>query len=683
MARPTPRRAAKPSPRPKKGIRRGVEGSKKAQDQHARGNAAAQNESDVPVADMSGVAQGNIEASAIKSVNTSQASARRTRGQLRSDQDSSGAPRRVEKDTQHPVPTRRNRHRAQTPDVARDHVNDAELAPHEIAALQNATVDPSDQMNASETGKTRRGKATQHLRGDISENNSRDNGDRRSDDAEDGVQAGQNQENAPNGEKEEQQPPKKTKGRRRAPTPEGAEDYEIDEDVMLGELTHRSRLGKMGRLSKTERSMRNVDWDQVKRQRKQEEEEQLEEAYRKVEAAERGEEEEPEQEEQHQDEEQQEPERMEDQPQEQPRRRRKRRRQEQEGQEDQEQTTDRPEELQPENRRKRRRRKPAEQDREAEEQPQNIQGGIILTVNEQGQIIADPSSLQEGARQDAEMRAQAETPPQEEPPQAEEEITRHFNTHTHIFKNRRDPVEKLPLVHKPKSWNEEATEEFYEALRMFGTDFFIISKMFAGKTRHQIKLKFSREERENPERINAALIHERKPMSLEKYASATGKDVDSFIKDPQEFYGKLQAEESQRREAIYQERMQAKEAAKEKKEAAIRKQEEAKQRKEERKRIRKEKKRKKEEQKNKRRKRGKVMEEPTAKVQGEAHGAGAEGEAEDVAMPVDEHVDGGEVDVLDTVEGAGDDGDQGDDAAEVAEWADPGYNDDVHGDDDG
>ena len=296
--------------------------------------------------------------------------------------------------------------------------------------------------------------------------------------------------------------------------------------------------------------------------------------------------------------------------------------------------------------------------------------------------MADPNSLQEGARQDAEMRAQAETPPQEEPPQAEEEITRHFNTHSHIFKNRRDPVEKVPLMHKPKSWNEEATEEFYEALRMFGTDFFIISKMFAGKTRHQIKLKFTREERENPERINAALIHERKPMSLEKYASATGKDVESFIKDPKEFYGKLQAEESQRRESIYQERMQAKEAAKEKKEAAIRKQEEAKQRKEERKRIRKEKKRKKEEQKNKRRKRGKVMEEPTAEVQGEAQDAGAEGEAEDGAMPADENVDGGEGDVMDTVEGAGDDGDQGDDAAEVAEWADPGYNDNADGNDD-
>ncbi|KAH7037732.1 uncharacterized protein B0I36DRAFT_314710 [Microdochium trichocladiopsis] len=56
------------------------------------------------------------------------------------------------------------------------------------------------------------------------------------------------------------------------------------------------------------------------------------------------------------------------------------------------------------------------------------------------------------------------------------------------------------------SWTEEETEKFYNYLQMFGTDFETISHMFPGKNRRMVKLKFNREERLRPNRINAAVM---------------------------------------------------------------------------------------------------------------------------------------------------------------------------------
>ncbi|KAI5303544.1 Transcription factor TFIIIB component B, partial [Ascosphaera atra] len=59
---------------------------------------------------------------------------------------------------------------------------------------------------------------------------------------------------------------------------------------------------------------------------------------------------------------------------------------------------------------------------------------------------------------------------------------------------------------KAESWDEALTDLFYRGLRMFGTDFMMISKMFPGRNRRQIKLKFSNEERKNPLRIKETLL---------------------------------------------------------------------------------------------------------------------------------------------------------------------------------
>ncbi|KAG6087560.1 hypothetical protein E4U15_007734 [Claviceps sp. LM218 group G6] len=75
----------------------------------------------------------------------------------------------------------------------------------------------------------------------------------------------------------------------------------------------------------------------------------------------------------------------------------------------------------------------------------------------------------------------------------------------------------------PNIWTEPETELFYRGLRMFGTEFEMISKMFPGKQRRHIKLKFNREERHNPARIDAAVMGEKTiKMDLDEYQAFTG-----------------------------------------------------------------------------------------------------------------------------------------------------------------
>ncbi|KAL8945353.1 MAG: hypothetical protein Q9211_000123 [Gyalolechia sp. 1 TL-2023] len=77
---------------------------------------------------------------------------------------------------------------------------------------------------------------------------------------------------------------------------------------------------------------------------------------------------------------------------------------------------------------------------------------------------------------------------------------------------------------KPQSWPEEVTDEFYEALGMFGTDFGMIGRMLR-KTRRAIKLKFNREERVDPTRINQALLGARIAVDLVEYSRRAGEEI--------------------------------------------------------------------------------------------------------------------------------------------------------------
>ena len=180
-------------------------------------------------------------------------------------------------------------------------------------------------------------------------------------------------------------------------------------------------------------------------------------------------------------------------------------------------------------------------DRAARERESAHHGGPQLRIVN-GQMVVDQASLIVDRR--AEASRTEDTLEEVE----EDDLTARVNSHSWLYDNRRDPAERgRPL--KSDRWTTDQTEAFYDALRMFGTDFYIISRMFPGKTRRQIKLKFVREEKSNPTAVKAALVGETVPMDFDAYLVATGQEEDSF-KDPKELEAELQAEDDKHKEEI-------------------------------------------------------------------------------------------------------------------------------------
>ncbi|KAF9673368.1 hypothetical protein SADUNF_Sadunf10G0016700 [Salix dunnii] len=62
-------------------------------------------------------------------------------------------------------------------------------------------------------------------------------------------------------------------------------------------------------------------------------------------------------------------------------------------------------------------------------------------------------------------------------------------------------------------WSKQDTELFYEGIQQFGTDLSMIQHFFPGRTRHQVKLKYKKEERQNPLRLHEALSRRPKDNS--------------------------------------------------------------------------------------------------------------------------------------------------------------------------
>ncbi|KAL7147143.1 hypothetical protein ABFS83_06G088300 [Erythranthe nasuta] len=82
-----------------------------------------------------------------------------------------------------------------------------------------------------------------------------------------------------------------------------------------------------------------------------------------------------------------------------------------------------------------------------------------------------------------------------------EDTTLYFNYQTYMDKT-------------PKSrWSKQETELFYEAMGQFGTDLSMIQQLFPGRTRRQIKLKYKKEERQQPLRLREALTNRSKDLS--------------------------------------------------------------------------------------------------------------------------------------------------------------------------
>ncbi|KAJ5280017.1 hypothetical protein N7478_005389 [Penicillium angulare] len=148
----------------------------------------------------------------------------------------------------------------------------------------------------------------------------------------------------------------------------------------------------------------------------------------------------------------------------------------------------------------------------------NATGPVMRIVN--GEIVLDASSLQVDRHADAERDAGDMITVEEN------QLTRKINQSTYGKRT------------KTESWDEEMTDLFYRGLRMFGTDFQCISKIFPGRSRRQIKLKFNNEERKDPQRIKDTLFGPRETIDLASLEQMTNVIFD----DPQVVQRELDAE---------------------------------------------------------------------------------------------------------------------------------------------
>lgn len=151
-----------------------------------------------------------------------------------------------------------------------------------------------------------------------------------------------------------------------------------------------------------------------------------------------------------------------------------------------------------------------ERERQEESVAQNVPNTIIVD----GQIRIDEDSLQIDRHAAAAIERAAEQLEAVD----ESDLTRKVNSGSWMKRDRSG------------GWNALLTERFYDGLRMFGTDFEMISKMFPGRTRHKIKLKFVKEEKVSYERIRATLLGQPIPVDLPEFEKMAGTEFD----DPQE-----------------------------------------------------------------------------------------------------------------------------------------------------
>lgn len=161
-----------------------------------------------------------------------------------------------------------------------------------------------------------------------------------------------------------------------------------------------------------------------------------------------------------------------------------------------------------------------------------------------GQIQIDESTLEIDRHADAAVERDADRLEGVD----ESELTRRVTQSTWV---KRD---------KSGGWNEDQTDKFYEALRMFGTDFQMISKMLPGRTRRSVKLKFTREERQDEPRIKRALLGERLPVDLEEYSRlsktvfADPKELELELEEDRKKMEERQAEAREAQEEIRRQR---------------------------------------------------------------------------------------------------------------------------------
>ncbi|CAI8619033.1 unnamed protein product [Vicia faba] len=96
-------------------------------------------------------------------------------------------------------------------------------------------------------------------------------------------------------------------------------------------------------------------------------------------------------------------------------------------------------------------------------------------------------------------------------PDDDDQVSERF-TSTAPLLNYQSFMDKAPRG----KWSKQDTEVFYEAVRQFGTDFSMIQQLFPDKTRHQVKLKYKKEERQHPLQLSDAVNSRSKDLSFFK-----------------------------------------------------------------------------------------------------------------------------------------------------------------------
>ena len=180
------------------------------------------------------------------------------------------------------------------------------------------------------------------------------------------------------------------------------------------------------------------------------------------------------------------------------------------------------------------------------EQEENIAHNVPNTIIVNGQIQIDETSLEIDRHAAAALERNAEQLDAVD----ETDMTRKINSATWL---KRD---------KSGGWNEMLTERFYDGLRMFGTDFEMISKMFPGRTRHKIKLKFCKEEKINGDRIKMILLGEKLAVDLPELEKMAGTEFD----DPMELEKDLEQDRIRLQEETAAEKQAMDEAKRERQE---------------------------------------------------------------------------------------------------------------------
>jgi transcription factor TFIIIB component B'' len=118
-------------------------------------------------------------------------------------------------------------------------------------------------------------------------------------------------------------------------------------------------------------------------------------------------------------------------------------------------------------------------------------------------------------------------------------------------------------MERSQVWDAAANELFYECLRAHGTDFEMIASYFPHRNRRQIKLKFNKEERNNPHKITKAMTQPKKPIDLEhfqKMSSIQLVDVADIDKEREEYDQEQMAEQSKHEAAKAEDTRKKKEA---------------------------------------------------------------------------------------------------------------------------